>query len=74
MSERAARSCNGKIRYNSQRRAAAAAKASQIVYGIPINEYLCNICKQWHCGSTYPQNAKAARMKREGSSEENAFA
>ena len=69
MSERAARSCNGKIWYNSQRRASAAAKASQIVYGIPINEYLCDICKKWHCGSTYPQNARAERMKKEESGE-----
>lgn len=65
MSDHAARSCNGKIRYNSQRRAADAAKASQIIYGIPMNEYLCDICKRWHVGSTRVYDAKTARRERE---------
>lgn len=61
MSERYARACAHKRRYNSQRRAADAAKASQIVFGQPMNEYLCEICKRWHVGSTFMRDGRLQR-------------
>lgn len=61
MSERFARSCAGKRAYNSERRAREAAKGSQVVYGQKMNAYLCEFCERWHVGSTYPQQARAAR-------------
>lgn len=72
MSERFARSCANKRHYNSERRAADAAKASQIVYCVPMNAYPCEFHPgKFVIGSTYPQNAKAERMKREESGEAN---
>lgn len=66
MSERFARSCANKRHYNSERRANDAAKASQIVYGVPMNAYACEFHPgKFVVGSTYPQYAKAERMKRD---------
>ncbi len=66
MSERFARACAKKRHYNSLRRAEQAAKASKIVYGIPLNAYPCPYHPgKWVVGSTYPQYAKAERMKEE---------
>jgi hypothetical protein len=66
MSERFARACAKKRHYNSERRANEVAKASQIIYGVPMNAYPCPFCKGKFCvGSTYPQYAKAERMKEE---------
>lgn len=66
MSDRCASSCRGKIRYTSQRRAAAAAKESQIKFGVPMNEYECGFCKNWHVGNTLHGNAKRYRQVDEG--------
>ena len=66
MSERFAKACAKKRHYNSKRRADEAAKASKIVYGIPFNAYPCEFDPgKFVVGSTYPQNAKAERMKEE---------
>lgn len=65
MSERYARACAHKRGYNSERRASEAAKGSQIVFGIPMNSYKCDVCRKWHVGSTYPQNSTAARREAE---------
>jgi len=65
MSNRWASSCRGKQRHNSERKADAAAKASQIIYGVEMNSYLCGFCHKWHVGNTYARNGKAARRERE---------
>ena len=64
MSERYSRSCAGKRAYNSERRAAEAAKGSQILYGQPMNAYKCEFCNRWHVGSTLPWNSSTARRER----------
>jgi hypothetical protein len=70
MSDRWASSCVGKRHYNSERRADEAAKASQIVYGVPIRSYPCEFCKgKFVVGNTFATNGKKARMEREGASE-----
>ena len=64
MSEKYARACAKKRHYNSERRAREAAKASKIVYGVALNAYPCDFHPgKWVVGSTYPQYAKAERMK-----------
>jgi hypothetical protein len=65
VSEHWASSCRGKKHYNSPRKAQAAAKASQIVYGVPMNEYLCDFCGKYHVGNTLARNGKKARMQQE---------
>jgi len=65
MSNRWASSCRGKQRHNSERKADVAAKASQIVYGVEMNSYLCGFCHKWHVGNTFARNGKAARRERE---------
>jgi hypothetical protein len=70
MSERWATACRGKRRYNSMRKAEAAAKSSQIVYGVPMNAYgPCEFCHKWHVGNTFADNGKRARMERIGDGE-----
>ena len=67
MSDRWASSCVGKRHYNSERRADEAAKASQIVYGVPMRSYPCEFCKgKFVVGNTFATNGKKARMEREG--------
>ena len=67
MSERYARACAKKRHYNSERRAVQAAKASQIIYGIPMRAYACEFHPgKFVVGSTYPQYSKTERMKEEG--------
>ena len=75
MSDRWASACRGKRRYNSERKAETAAKTSQIVYGVPMNAYLCDYCKKWHVGNTLARNGKRARNERvgDGDMEENYF-
>ena len=63
MSDKWASSCRGKRRYNTEKKANAAAKASQIAYGVPMNAYECGFCKKWHVGNTYVANGKAARRE-----------
>ena len=66
MSERYARACAKKRHYNSLRRADEAAKASKIAFGIPMRAYACEFHPgKFVVGSTYPQYAKAERMKEE---------
>ena len=62
MSDRWASSCRGKKHYNSERRADEAAKASQVVYGVPMRSYKCDFCGRWHVGNTFACNGKKARM------------
>ena len=69
MSERYASSCAHKIHYNSERRADEAAKASQIVYQVPMNAYKCDYCGRWHVGNTFARNGKRARMQQENESD-----
>jgi hypothetical protein len=61
VSDKWASSCRGKRRYKSERRADAAAKKSQEVYGVPMNSYPCEFCHQFHIGNTFAANGKAAR-------------
>jgi hypothetical protein len=65
MSDRCASSCRGKIRYTSPRKAAAAAKESQIKFGVPLNPYFCDYCRHYHVGNTFARNGKRARDKEE---------
>ena len=65
MSEKWASACRGKRHYNSPRKAADAAKASQIVYQVPMNAYFCEFCKRWHVGNTFADNGKEARRERD---------
>ena len=66
MSDRWASACRGKRHYNSERRADEAAKASQVVYGVPINSYPCPYHPgKWVVGNTFARNGKHARMERE---------
>jgi hypothetical protein len=59
-------SCTGKKRYNSERKAEAAARASQVCYGVPMNAYgPCEFCKRYHVGNTYASNGSRARQARE---------
>jgi hypothetical protein len=47
------RSCLGKIRYGSQRKACAALNGSRRNFGALAGElqvYLCRFCKGWHIG------------------------
>jgi hypothetical protein len=63
MSDRWASSCRGKRHYNSERRAAEAAKSSQVMYGVPMNAYPCEFCPtKWVVGNTFAANGKQARM------------
>ena len=63
MSQRWASSCAGKKHYNSPRKAEAAAKDSQIIYGTPMNSYACPYCKgKFVVGNTLARNGKRARM------------
>jgi hypothetical protein len=74
MSEQWATACRGKRHYNSERKAVAAAKSSQIVYGVPMNAYPCPFCKgKWVVGNTFADNGKRARMERAGDGENNSF-
>lgn len=73
MSERWASSCRGKKHYNSEHRADEAAKASQIVYQVPMNAYKCDYCGRWHVGNTFARNGKRARMQQENDSENNSL-
>jgi hypothetical protein len=63
MSERYARSCGGKKRYPSARRANVAVRESKRKFGIELNEYFCEFCHQWHVGATYPQQGRTARTE-----------
>jgi len=63
LSRRWAVACRGKRRYNSERKAREAARGSQIVYGVPMNEYECEFCKGWHVGNTFAANGKEARRE-----------
>lgn len=65
MSERFARSCAGKKRYNSARRATEAAKAAQIIYAQEMNAYACEFCGRYHVGSTHPWEGRVARLEKE---------
>ena len=67
MSNDFARSCSGKKRYNSLRRAQEAAKSSKVVYGIELNAYLCRYCKKFHVGATHPWEGRTAREEAMGS-------
>lgn len=62
MSDDYARSCSGKKRYNSFRRANEAAKSSKIAYGIELNAYgPCKYCQRYHVGATHPWEGRTAR-------------
>lgn len=50
-----------KKRYTSQRKAAAAAKEWQIKFGVPMNSYFCDYCKNFHVGNTLHANSKRYR-------------
>ena len=66
MSDKWASACRGKRHYNSERRADAAAKASQVVYGVEMNSYPCPFCPgKWVVGNTFARNGKKARMESE---------
>ena len=66
MSDRWASACRGKRHYNSPRKAADAAKASQIVYQVPMNSYECPFCPgRFVVGNTFAANGKEARRKRD---------
>jgi len=59
-------SCTGKKRYNSERKAEAAARASQVCYGVPMNAYgPCEFCRKWHVGNTFAANGKKARREQQ---------
>jgi hypothetical protein len=66
MSDRYAKACAQKRHYRSERRAADAAKDSQIIFGQPMKAYPCPIHKgQWCVGSTYASMGRTARLERE---------
>jgi hypothetical protein len=64
MSERAARSCDGKRRHRSERRATDVAKATQKWSGVAMKSYPCDICKGFHVGSVEPQAEGYMRTSR----------
>ncbi len=71
MSERWASSCRGKKHYHSPRKAEAAAKESQITYGVPMNHYECQFHPgQFVVGNTYARNGKRARMEKENNTDD----
>lgn len=65
MSEDYARSCSGKKRYNSLRRAQEVAKGTKITFGMEFNAYLCHHCQRFHVGATHPWDGRTARAEKE---------
>jgi hypothetical protein len=70
LSEKWASACRGKRHYNSPRKAADAAKASQIVYQVPMNSYECPYHPgKFVVGNTLARNGKRARNERDEESD-----
>jgi hypothetical protein len=65
MSEMAARSCDGKKRHRSERKAKAAAKVTQKLAGVHMKHYPCPYCKGFHVGSVEPQQEGYMRTSRD---------
>jgi hypothetical protein len=65
MSEHWARSCSGKRRYPSERRALVHAKATAIDAGEAMNAYACPFCPFWHVGSVTPHGPAWASTPRD---------